>query len=98
MIDSFPIIIMSRNRWSTVYQHFSNEGSKFRCKVAIKDFQDCDQRWKSGYLALGCQFQFRCVEIRRSDFSLGLVSQLLKNRLQFRFLGFSFGLSFIQES
>ena len=25
-----------------MYQHFSNEVSKFRCKVAVKDFQDCD--------------------------------------------------------
>ena len=39
--------------------------------------------WKSGYLALGCQFQFRCVETQMSGFSFGLVSRLLKNRLQF---------------
>ena len=25
-----------------VYQHFTNEGSKFRSKAAVKDFQDCD--------------------------------------------------------
>ena len=44
------------------------------------------QRWKPGYLALGCQFQFRCVETQMSGFSFGLVSRLLKNRFQFRFL------------
>ena len=27
---------------SGVYQHFSNEGSKFCSQVAVKDFQDCD--------------------------------------------------------
>ena len=27
---------------SAVYQHFSNERSKFRNKVAAKDSQDCD--------------------------------------------------------
>ena len=27
---------------SAVYQHFSNERSKFRSKVAVKDSQDCD--------------------------------------------------------
>ena len=27
---------------SAVYQHFPNEGSKFRSKVAVKDSQDCD--------------------------------------------------------
>ena len=43
------------------------------------------QGWKPGYLALGCQFQFRCVETQMSGFSLGLVSRLLKNRFQFRF-------------
>ena len=45
----------------------------------------CNQGWKPGYLALGCQFQFRCVETQMSDFSFGLVSRLLKNRFQFRF-------------
>ena len=45
----------------------------------------CNQGWKPGYLALGCQFQFRCVETQMSGFSFGLVSRLLKNRLQFRF-------------
>ena len=43
------------------------------------------QGWKPGYLALGCQFQFRCVETQMSGFSFGLVSRLLKNRFQFRF-------------
>ena len=38
------------------------------------------QGWKPGYLALGCQFQFWCVETQMSGFSFGLVSQLLKNR------------------
>ena len=33
---------MSQNRLSAVYQHFSDEGSKFHCKVAVKDSQDCD--------------------------------------------------------
>ena len=27
---------------SAVYQHFPNERSKFRSKVVVKDFQDCD--------------------------------------------------------
>ena len=27
---------------SAVYQHFPNEGSKFRSKVVVKDSQDCD--------------------------------------------------------
>ena len=43
------------------------------------------QGWKAGYLALRCQFQFRCVETQMSGFSFGLVSRLLKNRFQFRF-------------
>ena len=43
------------------------------------------QGWKPGYLALGCRFQFRCVETQMSGFSFGLVSRLLKNRFQFRF-------------
>ena len=34
-------------------------------------------------MALGCQFQFRCVETHKSGFSFGLVSRLLKNRFQF---------------
>ena len=41
------------------------------------------QGWKPGYLALGCQFQFRCVETQMSGFSFGLVSRLLKNWFQF---------------
>ena len=41
------------------------------------------QGWKPCYLALGCQFQFRCVETQMSGFSFGLVSRLLKNRFQF---------------
>ena len=66
-----------------------------------------DQGWKPGYLALGYQFQFRCVETYMSGFDFGLVSRLLKNRFQFRFQfclrvasvsGFQFLLSFIQES
>ena len=44
-----------------------------------------NQGWKPGYLALGCRFQFRCVETQMSGFSLGLVLRLLKNRFQFRF-------------
>ena len=43
------------------------------------------QGWKPGYLALGCQFQFRCVETQMSGLSFGLVSRLLKNRFQFQF-------------
>ena len=43
------------------------------------------QGWKPGYLELGCQFQFRCVETQMSGFSFGLVSRLLKNRFQFWF-------------
>ena len=43
------------------------------------------QGWKPGHLALGCQFQFRCVETQMAGFSFGLVSRLLKNRFQFRF-------------
>ena len=62
-----------------------------------------DQGWKPGYLALGCQFRFRCVETQMSGFSFGLVSRLLKIGFSFayaqlRFLGFGFGLSFIQKS
>ena len=41
------------------------------------------QGCKPGYLALGCQFQFRSVETQMSGFSFGLVSRLLKNRFQF---------------
>ena len=48
-------------------------------------FHFVHQGWKPGYLALGCQFQFRCVETQMSGFSFGLVSRLLKNRFQFRF-------------
>ena len=44
-----------------------------------------EQGWKPGYLALECQFQFRCVETQMSGFSFGVVSRLLKNRFQFRF-------------
>ena len=40
----------------------------------------CRQGWKPGYLALGYQLQFWCVETQMSGFSFGLVSQLLKNR------------------
>ena len=43
------------------------------------------QGWKPGYLALGCQFQFRCVDTQMSGFSFGLVSRLLKNWFQFQF-------------
>ena len=39
--------------------------------------------WKPGKMVLGCQFQFRCVEIQMSGFRFGLVSRLLKNRFQF---------------
>ena len=41
------------------------------------------QGWKPGYLALGCQFQFWCVETQMSGFIFGLVLRLLKNRFQF---------------
>ena len=41
------------------------------------------QGWKPGYLALGCQFQFRCIETQMSGLSFVLVSRLLKNRFQF---------------
>ena len=40
---------------------------------------------KVGNLALGCQFQFWCVETQMPGFSFGLVSPLLQNRFQFRF-------------
>ena len=50
-----------------------------------QSFRCYNQGWKPGYLALGCQFQFRCVETQMSGFSFGLVSRLLKNRFQFRF-------------
>ena len=43
------------------------------------------QGWKPGYLALECQFHFRCVETHMSGFSFGLVSRLLKNRFRFQF-------------
>ena len=47
--------------------------------------EDYNQGWKPGYLALGCQFQFWCVQTQMSGFSFGSVLQLLKNRFQFRF-------------
>ena len=43
------------------------------------------QGWKPGYLALGCQFQFWCVETQMSGFGFGLVSPLLHNRFRFWF-------------
>ena len=43
------------------------------------------QGWEPDYLALGCQFQFRCVKTQMSGFSFGLVSRLLKNRFRFQF-------------
>ena len=43
------------------------------------------QGWKSGYLALGYQFQLRCVETQMSSFSFDLVLRLLKSRFHFRF-------------
>ena len=57
------------------------------------------QGWKRSYLALGCQFQFRCDETHRSGFSFGLVSRLLKNKFQFclrttSVSGFQFRLKF----
>ena len=45
--------------------------------------QSRHQGWKPGYLALGRQFQFRCVETQMAGFSFGMVSRLLKNRFQF---------------
>ena len=50
-------------------------------------------------LALGCQFQFRCVETQMSGFSFSLVSRLLRNRFQFclraaSVSGFQFRLKF----
>ena len=36
-------------------------------------------------MALGCQFQFRCIETQMSGFSFGLISRLLRNRFQFQF-------------
>ena len=47
MLDSnveimLPLLKILATPLSPVYQHFPNEGSKFRSKVAIKDFQDCD--------------------------------------------------------
>ena len=49
-------------------------------ELAQKNVESYNQGWEPGYLALGCQFQFRCVETQMSGFSLGLVSRLLKNR------------------
>ena len=42
----------------------------------ISALMTSDQGWKPGYLALGCQFQFRCVETQMSGFSFSLVSRL----------------------
>ena len=58
-------------------------GSKCSGSRILTFFFCVDQGWKSGYLALGCQFQFRCVETQMSGFSFGLVSRLLKNQFQF---------------
>ena len=53
--------------------------------VTLDVFKQGKQGWKPSYLALGCQFQFRCVETQMSGLSFDLVSRLLKNRFQFRF-------------
>ena len=37
-----PLLKFLSTPMSAVYQHFSNEGSKFRSKVAVKDSQDRD--------------------------------------------------------
>ena len=55
------------------------------CGNTPQELHSYDQGWKRGYLALGCQFHFRCVETQMSGFSFGLVSWLLINRFQFRF-------------
>ena len=57
----------------------------FNCYGFVSSGLIYNQGWKPDYLALGCQFQFRCVETHTLGFSFGLVSQLLKNRFQFRF-------------
>ena len=57
-------------------------GGLFVCAAGLT-FITVYQGWKPDHLALG--FQFRCVETHMSGFSFGLVSRLLKNRLQFRF-------------
>ena len=61
--------------------------------------QGNDQGWIFDYLALGCQFQFWCVETQMAGFNFGSVSRLLKNRFQFRLRtasvsGFQFRLKF----
>ena len=63
---------------NTMVLNFNHNFVSFFAKM-----NSCNQGWKPGYLALGCQF--RCVETQMSGFSFGLVSRLLKNRLQFRF-------------
>ena len=60
--------------------YFRSKFAKFRLFLTRLDLG-----WKPGHLALGCQFQFRCVETQMSGFSFGLVSRLLKNRFQFWF-------------
>ena len=37
-----PLLKFLATPLSAVYQHFSNQGSKFRSKVAVKDSQNCD--------------------------------------------------------
>ena len=54
-------------------------------RLPLLFFLSLNQGWKPGYLALGCRFQFWCVDTQMSGFSFGLVSRLLKNRFQFQF-------------
>ena len=37
-----PLLKFLATPLSAVYQHFTHEVSKFRSKVAVEDFQDCD--------------------------------------------------------
>ena len=46
-----------------MYQHFSNEGSKFRCKVAVKDSQDCDSIVFNHFFTLS--FAFRKLSLKK---------------------------------
>ena len=41
-LEPFPLLKILATQLSAVYQHFPNEVSKFRSKVAAKDSQDCD--------------------------------------------------------
>ena len=42
VIEIFINIIMSRNRWSAVYEHLFEEGNNFRCRVMLDQCHTCN--------------------------------------------------------